>query len=223
MDENATTLSFADWLTAIFKEMSRGNSNEMFPNFGEGYVSPVDTLTYITAAFENAGSILSPFSNAELDRGLYYLVSHASEDTLLLVDNDIPWEVRKRCIASFRSLFEQVFAVRCPPHLMHIDDLPGENHLNRVCYMWWDVLPVIGRANEPHGEEINHCFIDIMEATLKIDSLACRESALHGLGHWQYRYPARVATIIDRFLAENSALSPELIDYAHAAKIGRVR
>ncbi len=223
MDENATTISFTDWLNGIFKDMRIGNENEMIPNFGEQYVSSVDTLTYITRAFESAASVLSHFSNFELNRGLYYLVSHSSEDTFILVDNEIAWEDRKRCIFSFRSLFEQLFSVRCSPHLSYIDDLPSENPLNQVCYMWWDILPVVGNVNEPHGEEINLSFIDIMEAILKIDSLACRESSLHGLGHWWYKYPVRVAAIIDTFLIENPTLSPELVDYAHMAKVGKVR
>src|SRR4051794_36293718 len=122
MDGNATTISFTDWLNGIFKDMKIGNENEMIPNFREQYVSSVDTLTYITQAFENAGSVLSHFSNLELNRGLYYLVSHASEDTLILLDNEITWEDRKRCIFSFRSLFEQLFSERCSPHLSHLDD-----------------------------------------------------------------------------------------------------
>lgn len=34
MDEDVTTLSFTDWLNAIFKEMSFGDDQEMFPHFG---------------------------------------------------------------------------------------------------------------------------------------------------------------------------------------------
>ena len=34
-----------------------------------------------------------------------------------------------------------------------------------------------------------------------MDSLACQESALHGLGHWSYYYRAQVRKIIDGYLA----------------------
>jgi hypothetical protein len=62
-----------------------------------------------------------------------------------------------------------------------------------------------------------------MVTIMKIDYLACRESSLHGLGHWWHKYPARVATIIDNFLTENPMLSSELGDYAHAARVGKIR
>ena len=51
---------------------------------------------------------------------------------------------------------------------------------------------------------------------------ACRESALHGLGHWQPHYPARVAHIIADFLARTPALRPELQAYARRAQRGAV-
>ena len=49
--------------------------------------------------------------------------------------------------------------------------------------------------------------LQVMESTLQLDSIACRESALHGLGHWQHQYPQRVGEIIDKF----SMSQPDLL------------
>jgi hypothetical protein len=45
-----------------------------------------------------------------------------------------------------------------------------------------------------------------MEHTLWLNSLACQESALHGLGHWQALYPEQVAGIVDHFCAAHTEI-----------------
>ncbi len=61
-----------------------------------------------------------------------------------------------------------------------------------------------------------------MRRTLDLSSDACRESALHGLGHWHLEYPQQVEAIIDRFLDSHPDLRSELKAYARAARKGRV-
>ena len=59
----------------------------------------------------------------------------------------------------------------------------------------------------------------LLSDILTMDSLACQESALHGLGHWSYYYRAKVRKIIAGFLAglpEGAALRA----YARAAAVG---
>ena len=46
-----------------------------------------------------------------------------------------------------------------------------------------------------HNQDIRQ----VMESTLQPDSIAGRESTLHGLGYWQHQYPERVGEIIDKF------------------------
>jgi hypothetical protein len=64
--------------------------------------------------------------------------------------------------------------------------------------------------------------LTVMERTLRLDSEACREGALHGLGHWCRRHPERVPSIIAAWLAERPPISPELQRYALAARTGCV-
>jgi len=61
-----------------------------------------------------------------------------------------------------------------------------------------------------------------MDQTLALDSLACRESALHGLGHWHARYPQGVEQIIDDALGRAQAWPPDLLAYARIARTGCV-
>jgi len=183
--------------------------------------SSVTTVAYLTHLFENAGEVLRPFSDAQVSNGLAFLFRsehiHAFQD-------DSPrqgasWLDRKRGLRSLYTLFEQCFALRCSPHLSHLDE-PGANPLNVSCYMWWDIYPAYPTsANNIEEDEI---LLGVMEDVLRLDSDACRESALHGLGHWQMGYPERVKAVTDEFLARNQAIRPELKHYALQARRGQV-
>jgi hypothetical protein len=61
-----------------------------------------------------------------------------------------------------------------------------------------------------------------MSRILGFQLLACQESALHGLGHWQRDHDRHVCAIIDGFLADSPDIDPRLIAYANAARRGRV-
>jgi len=58
-----------------------------------------------------------------------------------------------------------------------------------------------------------------MAHILSFNSLACQESALHGLGQWQGTHDRQLPAIIDGFLAANPDIDPRLIRYAKAARI----
>jgi hypothetical protein len=88
--------------------------------------------------------------------------------------------------------------------------------------MWWDLIPISGKPDDPERSEFDREILGVMESTLQLDSIACRESALHGLGHWQHEYPQRVGEIIDAFLMSHRELRKELETYAVNAYTGYV-
>ena len=138
-----------------------------------------------------------------------------------LMDGSVPWTDRGRCIRSFYTLYEQCFAKRCTPHLSHLDE-PGAGPLNRVCYMWWDIIPVNGRPEDPTHRGMDQEILQVMESALQLNSIACQESALHGLGHWQLHYGSQVKEIINNFLRRNKAMREDLRLYALSARNGCV-
>jgi hypothetical protein len=138
-----------------------------------------------------------------------------------LLDESVRWTARQRCIASIHQLFEQCFARRCSPHLSHLDER-GANPLNLVCYMWWDIIPISGRSEDAMWKEFDQAILQVMESTLQLDSIPCRESALHGLGHWQHAYPERVGEIIDKFSMGQPQLPEKLRAYMLNAYTGYV-
>jgi hypothetical protein len=220
MDERLTFLSFEDWVKFIFAHEAGGLQWYFAPNAPYWNGPPDLTITYITRLFEDPLPVLSGYSDEQLNQGFWYLVSNGASDMMFaLNDEAVPLEQRIRCLKSFRLLFEEVFAVRCSPHLSHFDE-PGAHPLNSACYMWWDLFPLCPQPGS--REVIGNTALGVMAEILALDALACQESALHGLGHWQRAYPKEVQQIIDRFLGAGKNLPPALITYAQSARTGCV-
>jgi hypothetical protein len=203
MRKQLKNFTFEGWLTYVFDHPVDDSKEawywDMDRDWWDADAEPADTLQFLTQAFENVAAVFEPYSDAQLNQGLWFIASNACSDHMFtLMDASVPWPTRQRCIYSIHGLFEQCFAQRCSPHLSHLDET-GANPLNLVCYMWWDIIPISGRPDDPTWKEFDQAILEVMESTLQLDSIACRESALHGLGHWQHQYPERVGEIIDKF------------------------
>ena len=81
---------------------------------------------------------------------------------------------------------------------------------------------ISGQPDNPERTEIDKEILGVLESTLNLDSIACRESALHGLGHWHLSYPKQVEAIISTFLEDHNGLRKELQTYAMNAYGGCV-
>jgi len=88
--------------------------------------------------------------------------------------------------------------------------------------MWCESFPASANPEDPQRELIDGAEFECLKAILALDSVACQEAALHGLGHWVGREP-RCSDIIDAYLDSGTAARPELINYAKAAKTGCIQ
>ena len=88
--------------------------------------------------------------------------------------------------------------------------------------MWWDIAPILGEPDTAAFAERDALILKVMADTLGLDSEACRESALHGLGHWHSYYPDEVQTIIYDFIWKDRKIRDSLRNYAYAAMHGDV-
>lgn len=224
MSKKLENLSFEDWLICVFDHPVEEIKNAWYWDLDRDRWeedSP-QTVQFLTQTFESAGKVLKSYSDAQLNQGLWFLADNAcSSHMFSLVNESAPWAARQRCIYSFHQLYEQCFAKRCTPHLSHIDE-PGASPLNLVCYMWWDIIPLTSHPKDPKWKEFDQAILQVMESTLLLDSIPCRESALHGLGHWQHQYPERVGEIIDTFSMRFQDLPEKLETYMKNAYVGYV-
>jgi hypothetical protein len=225
MGKKLENLTFEQWLEHVFDHPVSDVDNAWYWDIDRDWwdEDSADALAFMTRAFEHAADMLQPYSDSQLNQGLWFLASNAcSSHMFALMNESLPWSARERCIASIHQLYEQCFARRCSPHLSHVDE-PGANPLNRVCYMWWDIIPLYGKPDDPAHKDMDGAVLKVMESTLQLDSIACRESALHGLGHWQHAYPERVGEIIDKFSMTRPDLPEKLRAYMSNAYVGYVQ
>lgn len=224
MDKASDQLTFEEWLLYVFDRPVDNLKLEWYWDAEANwwYGSPDVIVQFLTQTFENASTLLTPYSDAQLNQGLWFIASNGCSDYMFaLMDKSVPWTARQRCIRSIQTLFAQCFAKRCSPHLSHIDE-PGASPLNLACYMWWDLVPIGGQVGDPERAVFDQEILTVMESTLQLDSLACQEGALHGLGHWHLHYPQQVEEIVDVFLKKNESMRDELRSYAKSAYKGCV-
>ena len=217
-------LSYQDWIEHAFGREVRLSGNPWFLDSDCDWWSPSSTeyVAYLTRLFENPEVLTASFADSQIAQGLTYLTDvSAVGDDGHLADPAVPIASRLRLLASTVVLFERLFAPRCTPHLSHLDEL-GAGPLNGRCYMWWDSFPSIGLAGDPNLNELQEDTLTAMAGILRLDSLACQESALHGLGHWRLSQSGDVVSIIDAFIARSASARSELLTYARSARSGCV-
>jgi len=214
--------SLPNWIAHVFDHPVTDPAWHWSLDAPEWQDSPEHIASLIAETFERSGELLSRFSDVQLEQAFWFLVSGSGSNFMFaLVDPGVPLANRLRALRSFVPLFKQVMAVRCSSHLSHLDEQPA-NPLNSACYMWWDILPIHGKPEEPKRTEFDAEVLRVLPELLAIPHDACRESALHGVSEWQLYYPS-IADIVDDFLLHTPNLRPELISYAQRAKVGDVQ
>lgn len=183
------------------------------------------SLKYLHKLFSGSREFLKGYSDRQVNDGLYYLFSSGTSNEGLALNNPaLPLYERLKAVEAVYQLYADCFFTRCSRKLTHLDK-ELDRSVNGICYMLWDIatIPVLGSGREAEYGEINAACLGVMEKALKLDHEACRESALHGLGHAKQYYPAKVERIIDTFLKETAGSNPDLLRYAKAARTGMIQ
>jgi hypothetical protein len=218
------SLAFDDWLEHSFGREVRFQQAPWYVDPDHDWWDPPPTVavSHLTRLFEDPEPALQGFADSQVAQGLTYLVNtSASGDKRWLCSTDVPVEDRVRCVRSVGALFTELFEPRCTQSLSHQSEADA-GILNGVCYMWWDAFPSLALAGDPGLPTLHEAALHTMERILHLNSIACQESALHGLGHWQRDYGDKVNQIIGRFCEEHSRADPRLLAYAQSARCGCV-
>lgn len=215
-------LSYDAWLQHAFGEPVRAHGNPWFFDEDPPWWDPQPpvAIEYFTKLFSTTEQSLADFSDAQIAQGLTYLLNtSASGDKGWFYSRSTALEGRLRCVAAIEHIFTDLFAPGCAAVLGHLDE-PGAKPLNMVCYMWWDVFPCLALPDDPESDRLHRSAIDVMRRTLQLASIACQESALHGLGHWAHRRPDDVTPVVDAFLTDGPSRRAEIMSYARSARCG---
>lgn len=222
MGKLLTDLTFEQWVAHMFDRPVPRKKWHLY-DYGdadEAILEPTTVLEYTTRLFRDCGSLLEPYSDSQVNQAFWHLVSDGTSDLYCLADRSLPLDDRLDCVASIASVFEKCFLSRCTDHLGHRNE-KGQP-LNSICYMWWDIFPLYGQPDDEHRREIDDACLKVMELALGLPSVACQESALHGLGHWHLYYPGHCEQIVRSFIKNSDKARPELLHYAEQASKGSV-
>lgn len=213
-------LAFKDFVEFQFGHAVRMHGNPWYCDLDGDWWAPEPRtgIAYLTQLFANGPQVLEWFSDAQIAQGLTGLVNTmAVGDQPWMRDPATPAAERAAAWSAIPDFFRDLLAPRCLPALGHLSEDGAP--FNMVTYMWWESFPGFTNPDDPGRGLVDDAELDCLERILALDSVACQEAALHGLGHWVGREP-RCADIIDRFLASGSAARPELHDYARSARCG---
>ncbi len=238
MGYGLSDLNFEEWVVHIFDHPVTDPAWYWDMDAEWWHHSHEEAVDYMTKLFEYAGNILVSYTDEQANQGLWYLSSTTISDYFnALHDVTIPIQKRLRCLESIYSLFKQLYTVRCSLHLSHLvrSDEPnptGYSIINLSCYMWWDNVSTIytGAIIEDYLELYSRTMLDVLKRILELESIACQESALHGLSHYQsfsrhFREDVtkhEVIDIISNWLKTHKKIPASLKTYALAARFGGV-
>jgi hypothetical protein len=142
-DTNADVMSeriptFEEWVTHCFSDPLPAVPWDSIP-------SP-KVAEFICELFERPQRWLQDLSAERINTGLWFLLGPGGfiQDA---PDKTVPSEVQARWISAVKTLYRDVFAVRCTPHLRHGRSDSGAESgsaLSSVAYIFWDFLLVHG-------------------------------------------------------------------------------
>ncbi|MDA8244507.1 MAG: hypothetical protein M0025_10370 [Elusimicrobia bacterium] len=216
-------ITFEEWLKGRF-DKPEGPEPWYYDSQSDPPEPPHEvSLKYLYKLFSESGELLKNYSDRQVNDGLHYLFSPSnSNEIYALTDKMLPLEERLKAVESIHQLYTDCFFARCSRKLTHLDK-KLDRSVNGICYMLWDIAPIPATGGKTENPELDSACLAVMEKALRLDHEACRESALHGLGHAKWYYQAEVERIIDAFLAAAPGISKELRRYACAARTGMIQ
>jgi len=215
-----TDLSFDQFVEFHFGQAVRAHGDEWFFDLDGDWWDPEPQvgIAYLTRLFSNGPEVLERFSDAQIAQGLDGLINTTGVgDQPWMHSPFVPAAERVSAWEAVAIFFADVLAPRCSDTLGHLSE-PGAP-LNNRTYMWWDGFPGFVRPEDPAQGAIDNAELACLRSILNLDSAACQEAALHGLGHWVHREP-RCEPIIAEYIATGRLARPELLNYAKAARTG---
>jgi hypothetical protein len=206
-----------DWASYFFDNPV--NSWGLFDDIKNPGLEDTDVLKFSSAMFKDFEAHTSPYSASQKAAGIWNLLGGVY--FLALRSNRLDLDSRLELISSWHRFFTEFVPLNCENALSYQKNL--KNPLNGAVFMWWEILPIHGQADEG-STPIDMACLNLMKKCLEIPSLVCQESGLHGLAHWVFDYPIFVTSTIKSFIERGEGNAPfEILDYARYALHGDVQ
>jgi hypothetical protein len=213
-------MGFDEFVSFIFERPDDHREWYFDPELVNPELNADTAVQFSSRVFSDIQAYTNQFTEGQLSLGLNYLINPScSSYCYSFLDNSVSERSRSSAIASMYDVFKYVFtriASEIPSHNVHT---PPYSY-NYICYMWWDVFPRHGIPMQRDLKRIDEVILETLRNILLLDSIACKESALHGLGHWHAAYPEFVEQIIDSM---SPGIPVQLKKFARNARAGSVQ
>lgn len=157
-------------------------------------------IQHATKLFLKPDFLFDEYTLEQIEQGFRF-IPIVGDLELVVWDKKVALSIRQECIVSMVNLFERVFM---------------KNSLGDVTFMWWDSF----RSFEDEPEwEIREVIFNSLTKIIKMDSVICQNSALHGFGHLEHNGKKKV---IEQFLETHPSIDADTREYALAAIEGKV-
>ena len=93
MGKQLTNISFKEWLSYVFDHPVDELKNAWYWNLDRDWwdENATDSIQFLTQAFENAAAVFRPYSDAQLNQGLWFIASNScSNHMFALMDENVP-------------------------------------------------------------------------------------------------------------------------------------
>jgi len=154
-----------------------------------------------TELFERFAEATRAFPAAQIDQGLWYLLSYPFDLPELLHNPEIASELQIRCMRAMQIPFRDYYA--------HV----WEPYHGTAFFMWWDLV------SYERDTPFESAALDALESILALPSKRCQMAALHGLlqsGH------ARAVSGVEEYFADHwNELSSEDISWMEVVRDGK--
>ncbi len=204
------TVTFDDWLLHALTDGQQGR-----------YVDDSSTVNEYACRFNaDIASIVELHGETAINKAIWYIYGMASGYMWDAMDSSLGAQ-RLEFMASVRDLYALGFAPVCSKHFGHLDRGPESiRPMNSACYMLCDMDGIECPAINGDAEMLD-ASIEVLSFALTIDSWACQESALHGLGHLAMSFSQETTPIIREYHLRKG-IPYELRQYANSAQSGDV-
>ena len=110
--------TFPEWVRHIFDHPVSKPEWYWAPDADTAEPPPQISVAYLTQPFTDPEPILAPYTDAQLNQGLWYLVSNSCSNYMFsLLQPEVAWLERRAGLRAVTNLFAQLFANRCSPIL----------------------------------------------------------------------------------------------------------
>ena len=204
---SSDNVSFEETLTFLFdiQEVESPNSfrkSDLICDNDEDY-------KIIINLFENCDSFAANYSDEQLAAGYRYIIDPGESDLIFCtIGENVNHIVTLRMLNSMLKVFQEIFDKRCKSCLLNNNYQENNYLLNKLCFLWWDIVPIQGVYSDNEIEkEINRNLFDLLSTILQMKNISCIESAMHGFGLLFHQNPKSVSKIMN----ENKAYIPSLL------------